>query len=156
MIQRPQSLYLCALLVICLMLILGDIVYFKASNSDKSESVNIEYDETELIAADGTSKQQNTLLISLLASIGAIATIAIFLFKNRKMQILLSSVNYLFILGLILIMYMASYRIGFFEQGTEGLTFYALMPVALLFFNFLAIRGITKDEKLIRSMDRLR
>jgi hypothetical protein len=70
---------------------------------------------------------------------------------------LISSINYLLILGLIIMMYMYSIRIDYFEgSGNQSFTFYALLPLALLFFNFLAIRGVKKDERLIRSIDRLR
>ncbi|MFT4599459.1 MAG: hypothetical protein ACI9WM_001713, partial [Arenicella sp.] len=40
--------------------------------------------------------------------------------------------------------------------GHQSFTLLALLPMSLLFFNFLAIKGVKKDEKLIRSMDRIR
>ncbi|MBT8326538.1 MAG: DUF4293 domain-containing protein, partial [Bacteroidia bacterium] len=115
-----------------------------------------EYDETELIASDGSSKEQNTLLVGFLGAIGILALIAMVMFKNRKLQTLLSGFNYLFILGMIVVMYLNSLNIKFFENGESSFTFYALLPLSYIFFNFLAMKGVRKDEKLIRSMDRLR
>jgi hypothetical protein len=156
MIQRPQTVFLLAVVAICIMLIFSDLVYYKTQNSDKTESVNVEYDETEIIASDGTSKNQNTVIVYLLSGIGILALISIFLFRNRKLQVQLSAFNFVFILALVIMMYLGSYGVDYFKNGTEVLTFYALIPLALLFFNFLAMRSVKKDENLIRSMDRLR
>lgn len=156
MIQRPQTVFLLAVVAICIMLIFSDLVYYKTQNSDKTESVNVEYDETEIIASDGTSKNQNTVIVYLLSGIGILALISIFLFRNRKLQVQLSAFNFVFILALVIMMYLGSYGVDYFKDGTEMLTFYALIPLALLFFNFLAMRSVKKDENLIRSMDRLR
>ncbi|NNJ54705.1 MAG: DUF4293 domain-containing protein [Bacteroidia bacterium] len=155
MIQRPQTLFYLAMLAISVMLIFSDTVFYTASDGNTS-SVSVEYDETELIASDGSSKEQNTLLVGFLGAIGILALIAMVMFKNRKLQTLLSGFNYLFILGMIVVMYLNSLNIKFFENGESSFTFYALLPLSYIFFNFLAMKGVRKDEKLIRSMDRLR
>ncbi len=155
MIQRPQTLFYLAMLAISVMLLFSDTVFYTATNGD-TESVSVEYNETELIAADGSSKEKNTLLVGFLGAIGVLAFVSMIMFKNRKLQTLLSGFNFLFILGLIVVMYLNSLNIKFFEQGESSFTFYALLPMSYLFFNFLAMRGVKKDEKLIRSMDRLR
>lgn len=156
MIQRPQTLFLLAIVAICSMLIFSDLVYYTAQSSDKTETVNVEYDETELIAADGASKNTNKVIVYLLAGIGIIALTSTVLFRNRKLQIQLSSFNFVFILALVIMMYLGSYGVGYFNDGSETFTFYATIPLALMFFNFLAMRSIRKDENLIRSMNRLR
>lgn len=155
MIQRPQTLFYLAIVAICVMLIFSNTVYYKTSDSNNN-SVSVEYDETELSSADGSSKELNTWIVSFLSGIAVLAGVALLMFKNRKLQSLLSAFNYLFILGLIVMMYMYSLNMDYFEGGTTGITFTALMPIALIFFNFLAMRGVKKDELLIRSMDRLR
>ena len=155
MIQRPQTLFYLAIIAISLMLMFSDTVFYTANNN-LNESVNVEYDETELIASDGTSKEPNTYLFAFLGVIGILAFISLLMFKNRKLQVLLSSFNFLFILGMIVVMYLYSINMQFFNTGTSTYTFYALLPLSLIFFNYLAIRGVRKDEQLIRSMDRLR
>jgi hypothetical protein len=75
----------------------------------------------------------------------------IFLFKNRKLQLRLA------ILALIIsiadIVYYFS-KIKAFANGELSLAslFYFVVPIIL----FLAARGIWRDQKLIRSLDRLR
>lgn len=155
MIQRPQTLFYLAIVAICLMLIFSNTVFYRTTGEEGTK-VSVEYDETELISKDNASKEANTWLVSFLVGVAVLAVVSLVMFKNRKLQNLLSAFNYLFILGLVVMMYMYSMNMDYFNSGTSGFTFSALMPLALLFFNFLAMRGVKKDELLIRSMDRLR
>ncbi len=100
----------------------------------------------------------NIVLIVLTALGGLIALIAIFLYKNRPLQIRLSYL--VIILGIILILVAA---ILFYNEAanimdkvgiSDGLGLF--MPVLAFIFGFLAARYIRKDEKLVRSADRLR
>ena len=130
---------------------------FVAENIDTGEKIEVEFDETKIYASDGSSQEFNTYLVAIAAVIAFLSMAAILLFKNRKMQTLVSSVNYLLILGLIIMMYLYSLGIEYFNgTGHQSFTLLALLPMSLLFFNFLAIKGVKKDEKLIRSMDRIR
>jgi len=94
MIQRPQTLFYLALVAICLMLLFSDIVFYTATNQTQTETFNVEYDETEILAKDGTSKEQNTLLMSFIGAVGILAMVAMLMFKNRKLQTLLSGFNF--------------------------------------------------------------
>lgn len=158
MIQRPQTLFFLAGVAICLMMMLSDTVYYTIQNPENAEMYSVEFDETEIIANDGKDKLSNTWANVFIGLSAALSLIAIFLFKNRKTQLLLASVNYLVILGIAIMMYVYSLYMGYFEEkGIDGsFTMYAAIPLALVVFNFLASRGIQRDEKLIRSMDRLR
>lgn len=140
------------------MMMFSDTVFYTAENNVTKEKYNVEYDETEMIAADGTAKEANSPLVSFAAAIAVLSLVTLFSFKNRKLQTLLTSFNFLFILGLIVMMYMFSLNMDYFEgqDAARSHTFAALLPLALIFFNFLALRGIQKDERLVRSMDRLR
>lgn len=152
MIQRIQTVYL-ALLVICL----GVTFAFPFASYPINESI------VELNAFGVT---ENTLKIStwfpyyvtLGLSMG-LGLITISKFKSRKLQLKIGNINYLtIILSLVFISIDSdgtatklgvlpvniSYGIGMF------------LPVAALVFQFLANRGIKADEKLIKSMDRLR
>jgi hypothetical protein len=157
MIQRPQTLFLLAVVAICIMLMFSNTVFFIAENIDTGEKIEVEFDETKIYASDGSSQESNTYLVAIAAVIAFLSMAAILLFKNRKMQTLVSSINYLLILGLIIMMYLYSLGIEYFNgTGHQSFTLLALLPMSLLFFNFLAIKGVRKDEKLIRSMDRIR
>jgi len=101
----------------------------------------------------------------LLKIAGLISLVAIFLFKNRKRQI--TAVRIAQLLLLILVAY-AVYMFYPFEgfQNIDTLPAKAKnyitqhwafwMPFAMLLFNALGIFYIRKDEKLVRSADRLR
>ena len=82
--------------------------------------------------------------------------LVIFLFKQRKMQIILTRMSYILILGLIVLLYL---NIDKIPEGLGATIEYGIglyVPVAALAFNFLASRAIKNDEKLVRSLDRLR
>jgi len=90
-------------------------------------------------------------------SVVALLTIfTVFLYKNRKLQIKLC---YAILLSLILIY--AFYFI-FDRQNLPFADFFRYVRFTFIFpfiaavFSYLAIRGIKKDEKLVRSLDRLR
>ncbi len=87
-----------------------------------------------------------------------IAIIEIFKFKNRLTQIKLGMVNSLVITASLIVAAYLSYRdqagmmpevVGVYKPGL-------FMPAAALIFNSLANRFIRKDEKLVRSVDRIR
>jgi hypothetical protein len=82
---------------------------------------------------------------------GALAFVTIFLYDNRKLQLRLCYLG-VFLTALLLTMYFL--EIGNFFDGHVAI--WAVFYFAILGFYILAIRGILKDEKLIKSMDRLR
>jgi len=82
---------------------------------------------------------------------GAIALATIFLFKNRKLQLQLC---YLGILVTVVLLSMYFLETGNFYSGNIAL--WAILYFAILICYILAARGVWKDQKLIRSMDRLR
>lgn len=100
----------------------------------------------------------NSYLIYSLAAVGLLALLALFLFKNRKLQLLLCGFNYLLMVGSGFFMYFYIQQ-GFEaagQAGTSEMHYLFLLSVLFPVWNFLAMKGILSDEKLIRSMDRLR
>jgi len=81
--------------------------------------------------------------------------LAIFSYKNRKRQILLNQFNIFInalLIGLLIYWLLnVSGGINFPEKGIE-LTFPLISLIGLFFANFY----INKDEKLVKSVDRLR
>lgn len=82
----------------------------------------------------------------------------VFLFKNRKLQINLCSINLLFN-----VLWYVDYAVIFFglvglEKVSGDLTFHwgAVMPLLSLVFVLLARKGVSDDEKLVRAADRIR
>ena len=110
------------------------------------------------------SKTYKLLEYSYLLAVVAIALvalplIAIFMFKNRKMQVNLALLALVLNIGFV----------AFYLMGTDsfvsklkvqptGTSFgvASFIPLVSVIFLFMAIRGIRKDEKLVKSLDRLR
>jgi len=96
-------------------------------------------------------------LLVLFSLAGGLALISIFLFKNRKTQLLVGRLSIIAnIIGLVLAI--ALFMQDFEKLGAvdpdDGIGLY--LPIAFLVFALLALRFISKDEKLVKSMDRLR
>ena len=69
MIQRPQTLFLLAVIAICIMLMFSNTVFFIAENIDTGEKIEVEFDETKIYASDGSSQESNTYLVAIAAGI---------------------------------------------------------------------------------------
>lgn len=112
-------------------------------------------------AADGTQKvfqlADDFLLVIIIIALGILAMICLFLFKNRKLQFKLSVFGIIFSIGFIFLEY---FRVEGFKKDnliqTGTYQIGALLPILMVIFFFLAARGIYKDERLIKSMNRLR
>lgn len=90
-------------------------------------------------------------LIVVTAAVGVIALVAIFLYKNRKLQLRVC------VAGLVLealLPFLYYTRLKEFMGGTYALT--ALLQGATLLFFFLAAKGISNDDKIIKESNRLR
>lgn len=95
---------------------------------------------------------QSTIWFTILSVMaGALALATIFLFRNRKLQLKLI---YLGIFLSIVLLTLYFLEIGDFYSGNIAL--WAIFYFAILISFILAARGVRSDEKLVRSMDRLR
>ena len=111
--------------------------------------------------ADGTLRTfllaDNFLLVIMIIALGALAILCIFLFKNRKLQFRLSVLGVIFSVGFLFVEYL---KVEQFKKENNVLSgsyqVGALLPVVMIIFYILAARGIYKDEKLVKSLDRLR
>ena len=151
MLQRIQTLYLiiasfivAALLKIPLMSLKTDTEILILHYRGLFDFATKEYITTNLVG------------IILFVFIVFIPLIAIFLFKNRKLQMKLC--NYGIIFNVLFLIDMAYYV--FEAQSQVKLSLHSelglLLPVISIILLFLAKINIKKDEDLIRSVDRIR
>ena len=102
--------------------------------------------------------QDHIGLLVLFGLAGVLALVSIFLFNNRKNQLMVGRFAFIAnIIGLILaivLYYNDSDKIAENVLIDDGLGLY--LPLLFMVFALLAFRFINKDEKLVRSMDRLR
>ncbi|MEY4877531.1 MAG: hypothetical protein RL708_2681 [Bacteroidota bacterium] len=145
MIQRIQTVYL-LLASICLALI-----YFFSLWSCK---INVEGNEVVIALKANIFLP---LLLTLAISF-ALVILSIFYFKNRKKQIWFCLLS---ILGVICFLALCYYLITAIiadkkDVVSSAYSLAVLLPFAALIFITLAIWNIRKDERLIKSLDRLR
>ena len=93
----------------------------------------------------------NFFVLLLTIASAALSTITIFLFKNRKQQLWLCLLGIVITMGII-----ALYIIQMNKLTHSTIALFAVLPFVILASYFLAFRNIRKDEKLIKSLDKLR
>lgn len=139
MIQRLQSIWL---------LLAATAAFLTLRFSFYSGNVIAENDIRIFEPLNATS---NLVLMILTALLGGATLVAVFLFKDRKMQMRIC-ITCLLISLVNLFLYFR--EVKRYAEGNFNLTsiFSFIIPVLLI----LAFRGIYKDEKLVKSLDRLR
>jgi len=160
MIQRIQTIFL-LLSSICMILFLIMPVWLKI-DPDTGELYKV-FSTYLLHQASAESNVEFTFLpyaysggIAVLSIL--ISWIEIFKYKNRLTQIKLGTLNSLLMTGSLVLLVYLTYNaqsdilpniLGEYKIGL-------LMPAAALIWNSIANRFIRKDEKLVRSVDRIR
>lgn len=94
-------------------------------------------------------------LINALFIASALLSLAvIFLFKNRKRQIVMNRINIILNVVLVGLLMYRLYNLpgGFDSEKGIGL----ILPFISIAFLIMANRNIEKDEKLVKSVDRIR
>ncbi len=133
MIQRIQSIWLLLASVAAFMVLRFPFYYTPTPNS------------LEITGSNSTG----TLIT--LAFSACLSAIAIFLYGNRKLQAKVTIVNVLLsaVIGFLV------YRVSNTNPG-GGFTLFSIALFAMPIFQILAIVKIYKDERLVKSADRLR
>lgn len=147
MIQRIQTVYL------LLAGLLTASLYFL----DFAELV-ID-DELFVFNILGISSGENIIFngLPILAFTGLIVVlhfVIIFMYKKRVRQMRITTFTILLLLGLTGVMFYFSYFA--FEGASVAYKIPMAFPLVAVILDYLAIRGIGKDEALIRSMNRIR
>lgn len=93
----------------------------------------------------------NVMLIIATTAVAIVALLAIFLYKNRKLQFRLCMAGIL-LEGILIFLYYT--EVKKFTAGDYSLT--ALLQACTLLFFMMAARGISNDEKIIKESSRLR
>jgi peptidoglycan/LPS O-acetylase OafA/YrhL len=147
MIQRIQTLFL-LLAAICSFLLFA---FPFASVPAKVENSALFSNDTVYNLSD------NYALLAFYALVGVIALAAIFLFNNRPRQIMVGKVAMgIHLLAIILTIVFFSQDAVMQSETTPNDQLGLYAPIIGLVMLILAVRAIQKDEKLVKSMDRLR
>ena len=86
-----------------------------------------------------------------------VSLLNIFLFKRRMLQVRITIFAGFLLLGYCLVYGLFVYRfLGRFDGSQFIFSWATSLPVIAMILDYLAFRGIMKDEMLIRTLDRLR
>ncbi len=156
MIQRIQSLFLFIVFATSLAAFFYPIANFLSSPLYTIELGVFGIKEF----ADYGMEWPNTILLPIVLGLtGFIAFITIFLYKRRRVQVRL--IRFDLLLNIIYLALIFFYYVPELENITQTNADYIsepgiYLPIVSVVFLILANRFISKDEKLIRSADRLR
>jgi len=150
MIQRKQSIWL---LLAAILTFLGFFLPFGINQQSYAGSEVIT--EINLYA-------KSDIVLTILASVASLLSLLIiFLYKNRSMQMKLTSLAILLNLGLVIYSFVIASKADIgnkFIIGILGSQLYIgiLLPVLSVIFLGMAYNGIKSDDKLVKSTERLR
>lgn len=144
MIQRIQSIYL-----LLVALVSGGLIFIFSlwinQSGEEIYAYNIIGDDNLFLRSIG--------ILFFVSSI--LSIISIFLYKNRNNQIVINRLNIVlnfFLLGIIV--YLLLTLSGEALVSKKGIG--SFFPLVAILFLVLANKAILKDEKLVKSVDRLR
>lgn len=162
MLQRIQSIFLLGV-GICMGLMLIFDIWQETDLEEGKQAVLNAYSLSVVEASEETERQitmeQGTWIIAILAILATItAFYEIFRYDNRLTQIKLGALNSLFMGGALGCSVWYSFEgekiINEATRGSYDIGF--VLPCIALLLNVMANRFIRRDEKLVRSVDRLR
>ena len=154
MIQRIQTVYL---MVATLVMVVALIFPIATLNADGNELVIKAFG----FSAEGVALPHLPLYMGILLAIAtALPFVIIFLYKRRMVQFRLCGVELALLVGALIFEAVYCY-IAFDALNAVGavelsLGFAAFMPLVAIPFVALAMKGILRDELLVRSLDRIR
>lgn len=146
MIQRKQTLFLLVafiLTLVCMCSQVGTLTYEMSS-----------IDLYNLWVVDGQGRHSFSswplFVVLFLASLLSLTTI--FLFKKRKLQAMLCLLHMLLLVLWYVVLAVLPQSLG----GSLAFNWPAVLPALAIILSFMARKGILADEKLVRSLDRIR
>ena len=154
MIQRIQTIFL--LVVVAALITFNFFPYWESQpNEDGASHVLMPY---AYLVLEGEASTPAFGLFSVVAGLSILAAvigiIEIFQFKNRMTQMKIGALNSVIMTAVLGLMTYFVLDIQKSFAGSFGTGLF-ILAIAMI-FNIMARRAIQKDEKLVKSMDRLR
>ena len=151
--QRKQTIFLALaviLTVVCLSMQIGS---FKAVGIGVGKVFNLWYTDPL-----GNRHFDTWPLMAILLPTAALGAYTIFIYHNRKVQALFCALNALLIVGWYICYFVVGKTVGDESWGMVGFkpSWPAALPAVALILSLMARHAIRADEKLVRSMDRIR
>jgi len=160
MIQRKQTLFLLAAALLCGLSFLLPIASYDSQGTGQRYALMTShvYDPVNAVTVGDASLKYPIYVVY--AILGVALLVDIFLYKNRKRQLMILRSAFLFG-GLLVVLQLVTHQSTAAYLGTgrhlePAFGPVMFFPIGILILMFLAERGIKQDEELVKSMDRLR
>ncbi len=156
MLQRIQTVYLLIIVALFVATLFMPLAVLQAGDD------LFRFDATGLGAMTGEARliYPTWGLFGLVAIISLVALITIFLFRNRPLQARLLGAEFALLVGGagLLGWYVWSTWRNVVEMMSENFffSFFPLLLVVAMLTNWFAIRGVLRDEIMVRAADRIR
>lgn len=151
MIQRVQTIYLLLAFAACIFCMCSPVGHYTiAEGMDGSADLF----NLWVRFSDGSMSMSVWGLFAILSVTAFFSFLGIFQYKRRMMQMRICTLCILLLTG-----WYITYAVFAFVAVSDSafrVDWHASLPMIAIIFLFLAFRGIRKDEKLVRSLDRLR
>lgn len=151
MIQRIQTLFLLAVVLFSGLMLSGDIIRLTAGTGTMFSMSFMGMGDQ-----GGQIIQRLWPMTAILAIVPLLALIAIFLYRNRPLQMRITMMVLLLSLGTIIL---GAFYLLMFDRKIDITIIWrirALFPLISAILAWLAYRAILKDEIRVKSYDRLR
>lgn len=154
MIQRIQTLYLFVAVGLFVIMLTNPVAQIQLSND-----TFLLFNHNQIVSmSDDTFKPVPTWPVTILiVAIMIIGLTGIFLYKNRTLQMRLCVFNIILMFGLVgLIWFYTKYALNKYD-GTDSVFLWPIVvPFISIILTYLALKGIQKDDALVKSYERLR
>lgn len=151
MIQRIQSVYLLLTTVLLL-----TAAFMPVGEMIEADQVTAHVFKPLGISLAGGEFQSTWGLFGILLLSAVISGCTIFLFRNRMLQIRMTIFSSLMLIGYYIALVVFIYMLKSDLQATFQLGWALCLPLICLVLNYLAFRGIYRDEIMVKAADRLR
>lgn len=149
MIQRIQTVYLLAVAVLMVLSMSFPVGSFIAPDLTITKFTNL-----ALEAADGSSDYTPWALFAILLAVGILSMVTIFLFKKRMLQIRLTLFSSIMLIGYYVVLVVFVIKLK--GDSSFAPSWSVCLPFVSIILNYLAIRGIGKDEMIVRAYNTIR
>lgn len=151
--QRKQTIFLVAAIMLTVICLCMQIASFEAAGLTVAKVFNLWMTDPL-----GNHHFDVWPLFAILLPTAVIGTYTIFIYHNRKTQALFCALNALLLVGWYICFIVMSQMVGEKSWGTVEFSpsWPAVLPAVALILYLMARHAILADEKLVRSLDRIR
>ncbi len=157
MLQRKQTLFLALAVLAGLLTFLFPVDTFTRGEQTFVFRTTGFFTGDGIPVTDAAAKVPFAVLVGVLC---AFLVVVAFMYGNRPRQLRLAGAANLLLVAVQVFLFITDNSMrAYLEQGGRVHNSYGLsafLPLVMVVFVLLAMRGIRKDEELVKSMDRLR